>query len=50
MEKLTKECVLQSAARLEQESQDAVMRDIPQFFEAEIVTRVCGVRCRRRKN
>ena len=34
MEKLTKECVLQSAARLKQESQDAVMRDIPQFFEA----------------
>ena len=42
MEKLTKECVLQSAARLEQESQDAVMRDIPQFFEAEIVTRFAG--------
>ena len=40
--KLTKECVLQSAARLEQESQDAVMRDIPQFFEAEIVTRFAG--------
>ncbi len=42
MEKLTKECVLQSAARLEQESQDAVMQDIPQFFEAEIVTRFAG--------
>ena len=42
MEKLTKECVLQSAARLEQESQNAVMRDIPQFFEAEIVTRFAG--------
>ena len=48
MEKLTKEFVLRQAARLEQESQDAVMRDIDRFAEAEIVTRFAGAAPRKK--
>lgn len=42
MNKPTKEFVLQQAARLEQEPQDAVMHDITQFAEAEIVSTFAG--------
>ena len=42
MNKPDREFVLQQAARLEQESQDAVMHDIAQFAEAEIVKTYAG--------
>ena len=42
MNKPNREFVLQQAARLEQESQDAVMHDIAQFAEAEIVKTYVG--------